>query len=58
MNSNFGLIEPLEVDVRDKHVRKERMVDRALLDFAKWIRAHDIEIAPARERVQHAEALT
>jgi methylenetetrahydrofolate--tRNA-(uracil-5-)-methyltransferase len=57
MNSNFGLIEPLEVDVRDKHVRKERMADRALQDFAGWMHAYDIEVPSPREPMHHAEVL-
>jgi methylenetetrahydrofolate--tRNA-(uracil-5-)-methyltransferase len=36
MNANFGLLEPLEPPVRDKAVRKERLVERALRDFESF----------------------
>lgn len=32
MNANFGLLEPLAEPVRDKAVRKQRLVERALAD--------------------------
>jgi methylenetetrahydrofolate--tRNA-(uracil-5-)-methyltransferase len=36
MNANFGLVDPLETDVRDKRRRKELQADRALADIAAW----------------------
>jgi methylenetetrahydrofolate--tRNA-(uracil-5-)-methyltransferase len=37
MNSNFGLLDPLAEPVRDKALRRERVVARAREDFAAWI---------------------
>lgn len=36
MNANFGLVEPLGVEVRDKRRKKELMAERALADMATW----------------------
>jgi len=36
MNSNFGLLDPLPAHVRDKHNRREKMVERARADFTTW----------------------
>ncbi len=33
MNANFGLLEPLAAPVRDKALRKQRLVERAVADF-------------------------
>ncbi|MGH7468614.1 MAG: methylenetetrahydrofolate--tRNA-(uracil(54)-C(5))-methyltransferase (FADH(2)-oxidizing) TrmFO [Longimicrobiales bacterium] len=44
MNSNFGLLDPLSDEVRDKHNRRERLVIRARQDFTSWLREH--ELAP------------
>ena len=33
MNANFGLLEPLAGPVRDKTLRKQRLVERAIADF-------------------------
>ena len=33
MNANFGLLEPLVAPVRDKTLRKQRLVERAIADF-------------------------
>lgn len=45
MNSNFGLLDPLEAPVRDKAVRRDGLVRRAREDFTRWIEAEDL--APA-----------
>lgn len=37
MNSNFGLLPPLTEHVRDKTLRRERMVQRARTEFATWL---------------------
>lgn len=37
MNINFGLFPPLEKPVRDKKVRKQMIVERALSDLKSWI---------------------
>jgi methylenetetrahydrofolate--tRNA-(uracil-5-)-methyltransferase len=39
MNSNFGLLPPLPEHVRDKALRRERMVQRARDEFAAWLEA-------------------
>jgi methylenetetrahydrofolate--tRNA-(uracil-5-)-methyltransferase len=36
MNSNFGLVEPLEQHIRDKGARRARIVERAGEDFDYW----------------------
>jgi methylenetetrahydrofolate--tRNA-(uracil-5-)-methyltransferase len=36
MNANFGLVDELEVRVRDKREKKERMAQRALAHMAEW----------------------
>jgi methylenetetrahydrofolate--tRNA-(uracil-5-)-methyltransferase len=36
MNANFGLIEPLDVEVRDKRRKKELLAERALAAMAAW----------------------
>jgi methylenetetrahydrofolate--tRNA-(uracil-5-)-methyltransferase len=49
MNSNFGLLDPLDEPVRDKGARRERLVQRARTDFAEWAAAHALaeSVAPA-----------
>jgi methylenetetrahydrofolate--tRNA-(uracil-5-)-methyltransferase len=37
MNSNFGLLEPLDEPVRDKRARRERLVERAVATFDAWV---------------------
>jgi methylenetetrahydrofolate--tRNA-(uracil-5-)-methyltransferase len=37
MNSNFGLLDPPAEPVRDKSLRRQRLVDRARTDFADWM---------------------
>jgi methylenetetrahydrofolate--tRNA-(uracil-5-)-methyltransferase len=44
MNSNFGLLDPLEGRVRDKQAKREAMAARAQQDFAAWMT--DNELAP------------
>ena len=39
MNSNFGLLDPLTDHVRDKSLRRQRMVQRARDDFAMWVQS-------------------
>lgn len=45
MNSNFGLLDPLEDAIRDKHNRREQLVKRAREEFTTWVREHDLELA-------------
>ncbi|HSJ33124.1 MAG TPA: methylenetetrahydrofolate--tRNA-(uracil(54)-C(5))-methyltransferase (FADH(2)-oxidizing) TrmFO [Longimicrobiales bacterium] len=39
MNSNFGLLDPLTDHIRDKSLRRERMVQRAREEFAAWVQS-------------------
>jgi len=36
MNANFGLIDPLEIEVRDKRRKKELLAERSLAELAQW----------------------
>ncbi len=45
MNSNFGLIDPLEQPVRDKGQRRQAVLERARAAFAAWMRENGIERA-------------
>lgn len=47
MNSNFGLIEPLKEFVRDKGLRREKVIARARENFASWCREYELESAVA-----------
>jgi len=38
MNSNWGLVDPLEKRVRNKKLKRERLGGRALEDFLAWMR--------------------
>ncbi len=43
MNSNFGLLDPLEETVRDKARKRALLVERAQADFAAWMETNGIE---------------
>ena len=45
MNSNWGLIDPLNERIRDKKEKRERLGQRALDDFLGWMAEHDLEPA-------------
>jgi methylenetetrahydrofolate--tRNA-(uracil-5-)-methyltransferase len=47
MNSNFGLLDPLDGKVRDKQRKRELLVERARADFAGWMAENGIESAEA-----------
>lgn len=47
MNSNFGLLPPLEQEVRDKARKRELLVQRAQADFAEWMRREGVAAAAA-----------
>ncbi|HSY81374.1 MAG TPA: methylenetetrahydrofolate--tRNA-(uracil(54)-C(5))-methyltransferase (FADH(2)-oxidizing) TrmFO [Gemmatimonadaceae bacterium] len=36
MNANFGLLDPLPEEVRDKRLKREQFAERALADLAAW----------------------
>jgi methylenetetrahydrofolate--tRNA-(uracil-5-)-methyltransferase len=42
MNSNWGLVDPLPVTIRDKRRKREALADRAQRDFLGWISAEGI----------------
>ena len=48
MNANFGLLEPLATPVRDKAVRKARLVERAIQDFEAFAVQFDATAASVR----------
>jgi methylenetetrahydrofolate--tRNA-(uracil-5-)-methyltransferase len=52
MNSNFGLLDPLDVVVKKKELKREKLVERARADFAAWMETNRItggvEAAAAR----------
>lgn len=45
MNSNFGLLDPLDRVVKDKEERRAALVERARAEFAVWLEAHDLRVA-------------
>jgi methylenetetrahydrofolate--tRNA-(uracil-5-)-methyltransferase len=47
MNSNFGLLDPLKEHVRDKGLRREKVIARAREDMATWLGEHELESAIA-----------
>ncbi|HEX2202969.1 MAG TPA: methylenetetrahydrofolate--tRNA-(uracil(54)-C(5))-methyltransferase (FADH(2)-oxidizing) TrmFO [Longimicrobium sp.] len=50
MNSNFGLLDPLDRVVKDKEERRAALVERARADFAAWMDAHDLRAAEPAAR--------
>lgn len=42
MNSNFGLLDPLDRRVKDKDEKRAILSQRAQADFAAWMEAHEI----------------
>lgn len=49
MNSNFGLLDPLKEYVRDKGVRREKIIARGLEDMQRFI--HEYELEPSHARI-------
>lgn len=47
MNSNWGLVDPLERRVRDKRMRRERLGERGRESFVRWL--DDVGIEPAAD---------
>jgi folate-dependent tRNA-U54 methylase TrmFO/GidA len=46
MNSNWGLVDPLDARVSGKRARREALAERALADFLEWMGAQGLEPAP------------
>jgi methylenetetrahydrofolate--tRNA-(uracil-5-)-methyltransferase len=44
MNSNFGLLDPLAVPVKDKEQKRELLSERARADFGAWMDANDLRV--------------
>lgn len=42
MNANFGLVDDLPGQVRDKRLKRERLAERALADIAAWRHEHQL----------------
>jgi methylenetetrahydrofolate--tRNA-(uracil-5-)-methyltransferase len=45
MNSNFGLLDPLDAEVRDKRRRREALSERAQAGFTAWMADHGVRSA-------------
>jgi methylenetetrahydrofolate--tRNA-(uracil-5-)-methyltransferase len=43
MNSNWGLVEPLDESVRDRGRKREQLAERALAHFAAWMASERVE---------------
>ena len=49
MNSNFGLLAPLDRHERDKQKKRALMAERSEHELSAWMAAHDIASAPVPE---------
>lgn len=47
MNSNFGLLDPMEERIRDKQAKREALSTRGRHDFAKWMEQNDLSVVGA-----------
>jgi methylenetetrahydrofolate--tRNA-(uracil-5-)-methyltransferase len=50
MNSNFGLLDPLEEPVRDKIRKRALLAERARAHFAAWMEASGVEVPAGAAR--------
>jgi len=50
MNANFGLVEPLPVEIRDKARKRAAIAERALADMERWRDAYVAAAPAAAER--------
>ncbi|HUP52977.1 MAG TPA: methylenetetrahydrofolate--tRNA-(uracil(54)-C(5))-methyltransferase (FADH(2)-oxidizing) TrmFO [Longimicrobiales bacterium] len=55
MNSNWGLVDPLDHPVRHKQAKREQLAERAQTDFLEWMRANEIQAAVEESPVGAAE---
>jgi methylenetetrahydrofolate--tRNA-(uracil-5-)-methyltransferase len=46
MNANFGLLDELLEQIRDKKRKREKFAERSLADMQAWIDAHNLLGAP------------
>ena len=44
MNSNWGLVDPLEERVKDKRIKREMLAERAQEDFLAWMSEHGVPL--------------
>ena len=58
MNSNWGLVEPLEARARDKRQKREKLAERAAVDFAVWMNAVGIQHSAGSEWPLEPDATT
>ena len=49
MNSNWGLVEPLQERIRNKREKRERLGDRAGREFRAWMEAEELTARPGSE---------
>ena len=47
MNSNWGLVDPLEVRIRNKKQKRELLAKRAIEDFISWMASEEILLSEA-----------
>jgi methylenetetrahydrofolate--tRNA-(uracil-5-)-methyltransferase len=55
MNSNWGLVDPLAEDVRDRKARRERLHTRALADFRRWMEEQGVVPRPSLRAARDAQ---
>ncbi len=61
MNSNWGLVDPLEKGVRDKKRKRERLAERACRDFRVWMEEAGIggpAVAPGEQPTEPEQVRT
>jgi len=46
MNSNWGLVDPLQRRVRDKKAKRELLAERAQLDLLAWMNEYSLKVVP------------
>jgi methylenetetrahydrofolate--tRNA-(uracil-5-)-methyltransferase len=56
MNSNWGLVEPLDRRVKDKTAKREMLAERAQTDFLAWMADSGLELAPPARTVDAGTA--
>jgi methylenetetrahydrofolate--tRNA-(uracil-5-)-methyltransferase len=55
MNSNWGLVDPLSEEVRDRKRRRERLAERALGDLGEWMKVQGVEARPSARPPRDAQ---
>lgn len=57
MNSNWGLIDPLNQRVKDKKLKRVKLAERALAEFLDWMKSVDVEPAVPLESLAVCDAI-